>query len=600
MKALTLVLLATVVAAAEDPGTLIGNGGLTGVADGYGGVTVCRWPGPGMNNQLGNGGVRWAVGGEGRVSWIGEATCESGPVQPLTPGVGTFLLAFPDGSTVIPQTFIAQEDDVLVSHIRLYNLKQPPDLVWHADFSPSGVVLPELAGTGLVAERDFAAYVKDNRVYQFRPKGPGSKEWAAAAEADWEGFAESEGVWIVAASGQAVRASCGLSGAKSAVSHLANSAAGDCDSALFLRPQSAGDVYEATVFAGFGATRAEAEAAVNRVMGTDVEVLLAQATAYWARFAEAAQGRENVSEKNLAIIGMAIDRSTGAFTRDPGRDGPALCYMRDCAWASMALDLAGHEQEAGRVLGFVASAVRKEQRRGKPVGSLPVAVYGDGTEALPHLILDADAPAYALGGMWKHAAAIKDDGRRREFVESVWPSAALMADFLAGWTDSRNREPLYSFDCRQGRDQQGPDRLLTTYMGVDAALRLARASGRPEPEDWARRKVELDALIRFQLVGRQDKTWKPGPILPYWHDLMAQDWVLNGSPLPSWDAAVEDLLKSPSVEAAEAAATAALVWGNDKDRAADITAAVEKARADTPDLNALKAAERIISEGCRL
>jgi len=77
---------------------------------------------------------------------------------------------------------------------------------------------------------------------------------------------------------------------------------------------------------------------------------------------------------------------------------------------------------------------------------------------------------------------------------------------------------------------------------------------------------------------------------------MAQDWALKGSPLPSWDSAVEDLLKSPSTDPAEAAVTAALVWRNDTNRAADLAAALEKARAVPPDLNALRAAQRLIAD----
>ncbi|MCX5771910.1 MAG: hypothetical protein NTZ09_16790 [Candidatus Hydrogenedentes bacterium] len=601
MNALALAFLAAVVAA-NDPGTLIGNGRLTAVADEFGRLSTCRWPGPAMNNQLGGGGARWGIIERGGISWLEEATREPGPVQPWAPGISTARLALPNGATAVTQMFVPPEDDVLVSHITLYDLEQPPDLVWHADFSPAPVLLPELAGIRELAPRDFAAYVKDNRIYQFRPKGPGANEWHTAAGADWEAFAESEGVWIVMACPQQVRASCGLAGGdKSAASRFANAAVGDCDTAVFLRPLPASGAYVATVFAAFGSTRAQAEAALDRVIRTDFDALLAQPTGYWVPFAETpvppgAPGYARI-QKDLATLGMAIDRATGAFTRDPAGAGcSALCYTRDCAWASMALDLAGREKEAGQVLAFVASTVRKEQRRGKPMGSLPMAAYGDGTEALPHLALDADAPAYALGAIWKHAVAINDDARRREFIENLWPAAELMADFLAGWTDSRNREPLYSFDCRKGRDQQGPERLLTTYMGVDAALRLARESGRPEPDEWARRKVELDALIRFQLVDRQTTSWKKGPILPYWHDLMAQDWALKGAPLPSWDSAVQDLIQSPLTDPAQAAAIAALVWRNDKNRRADISAAVEKASSAPPGLNALKAAQRLIAD----
>jgi hypothetical protein len=548
-----------------------------------------------MNNQLGGGGARWGIAEAGKISWIGGDTCESNPVEPWMPGIAVSQVSRPNGSTAVLQTFAAAEDDVLVFWIGLLDFGEASDVVWHADFSPRGVVLPELAALGEAAPRDFAAYTKDGRIYHFRPKNPGRKEWGTAAAGDWEEFADSEGVWIVMASRESVRASCGVAGGdRSAASGVAGGAVGDCDSALFLRPLPVGGGYEATVFAAFGGTRVEAEAALERVIDADFDGLYAHASGYWGRFGVTAGAPR--SQQDLVIVGMAIDRTTGGFTRAPGgSDCPALCYTRDCAWASMALDLAGREEEAGQVVSFAASTVRKEQRRGKPIGSLPLAVYSDGTEAAPHLALDADAPAYVLGAIWKHAAAIGDDGRRMEFLESVWAAASLMADFVGAWTDSRTREPLYSFDCVAGRDQQGPARLLTSYMGIDAALRIARAAGRPEPADWARRKVELDTLIRFQLVDRQSRTWKAGPILPYWHDAMAEDWSLKGSPLPSWDAAVESLIRDRGGDRSEIAATAALVWRGVEGRAGEVASAMEEAWGVEGDLDAVRAAERIIT-----
>lgn len=587
MTALALTLL-TLAAAAQDPGTLIGNGALTAVADDFGRVTVCRWPGPAMNDQLGGGGLGWGIARGGKTQWFGPDFCKATPKEPVTPPLSAVILEFGDGSSAIQQTFTAIDRDVLVSRVTLYDFDAPPELVWRADFSPCTRILPELAGIDGLPGHDFAAFVKDGRVYHFRPVRPGRKEFAAAAAGEMEAFQDAKGVWIVCGSPQTAEVSCAPGGGEKAF--------GDCRSLFRWRLPASGDSAVATVFAAFGATRAEAEQTLDAAMAAGANALLAQVVSYWAWFAETAASPDGDGpnrRNDLVTLGMAVDKATGAFSRNPAGASPAaLCYTRDCAWAALALDLAGRHETASRMLGFIASAVRTEQRRGKPLGSLPLAVYGDGTEALPHLALDADAPAYALGGMWRHVTAIEDAAQRQEFIQAVWDSAALMGDFLAGWTDSRNREPLYSFDTTAWRDRLGDGRLLTTYMGVDAALRLADAAAVPEPPEWARRKVELDALIRFQLVDREAKVWKSPHILPYWYDLMARDWARRGPPLPSWQPAVEQTLEEPPANAALAAAAAALVLPDEPER---VAAALEQARAGAEDFNALQAAQRFIA-----
>jgi len=587
MTALLLILSASA-AAAQQPGTLIGNGALTAVADEFGRVSVCRWPGPAMNGQLGEGGLKWGIVRQGEIAWFGPDVCRAKLSEPWKPAVSAANLDFGDGSSAIQHTFTALDHDVLVSRVTLHGFDAPPELVWQADFSPCPRLAPEIAGVGGLPGRDFAAFVEDGRVFSFRPLQPGRKEFTAAANGEWETFKEAKGVWVVCASGQPVIASCLPGNGKKAF--------GDCRSQLRRLPPNSGGGSAATVYAAFGPTRSEAEEALDAAMAAGADVLLARISYHWGKFTETAvPGDGGTSDRlaDLATVGLAMDKQTGAFTRNPaGNPGEALCYTRDCAWASLALDLAAQQDTASDLLKFIAALVRTEQRRGKPLGSLPLAVYGDGTEALPHLALDADAPAYALGGMWRHSTAIEDAARRKEFIKAVWDSAVLMANFLAGWTDSRNREPLYSFDTAIWRNRQGDDRLLTTYMGIDAALRLANAAGVPEPPEWARRKVELDALIRFQLVDRESKTWRSPDILPYWYDLMAQEWARRGPPLPSWEPVVEQWIADPPQNPAQAAAANALVLPDDPAR---IAAALEKARAGADKFNALQAAQRFIA-----
>ena len=78
----------------------------------------------------------------------------------------------------------------------------------------------------------------------------------------------------------------------------------------------------------------------------------------------------------------------------------------------------------------------------------------------------------------------------------------------------------------------------------------------PPPEEWARRKRELDALIRFHCVDKSGR-WNSDATLPFWQPEIAE------TELPSWAASVERRLdeadRSGSPDMAALCETA-LVW----------------------------------------
>jgi len=64
-------------------------------------------------------------------------------------------------------------------------------------------------------------------------------------------------------------------------------------------------------------------------------------------------------------------------------------------------------------------------------------------------------------------------------------------------------------------------------MGVDAAIRIASNLGKPEAAEWARKKRELDALIRFHCVDSKKSNWSQQAVLPFWQ----QEFRANRTPV---------------------------------------------------------------------
>src|SRR5690606_14157473 len=121
-----------------------------------------------------------------------------------------------------------------------------------------------------------------------------------------------------------------------------------------------------------------------------------------------------------------------------------------------------------------ASAIRTTDARGKPLGTVPAAIYGDGTDALPHFILDTEAVGRVLWSFWQHALSVPPDNRA-DFLNLVWEPTDLAASFLAGWADPLDGVPLYSYDEAVLRERRSFGFLVSVYEGMKAATAIANA-----------------------------------------------------------------------------------------------------------------------------
>jgi len=570
---------------------LAGNGGLTVGVEPTGAVTVCRWPSPGSPNQLDAvEGLKWGIVAGDDVVWLPEASWQvTQHYEPADTAIIRTAATLPEAPLAVTrEVFVHPERDVLVDTVTVRGLEQPPAMYWVADFSPCTTAISGWpVADWLSANRDFAAFTPDagKTVHHFRPRKPGSAQWARAArlaadpatDADGSGF--DPGVWAAYASANEVAGfQCGVAGARSSALEQARSkrlagdvaAVGACNSAVALVPKATAGGFTATVLTAFGADRNEAEAALAFGLARGRDALATDTRAYWQDWlgraslpATADPETQAVCRRGLLTIALATDRQTGAIVRSPASLPLALDWPRHGAWMTLALDMAGYHDRAEKHTRFYCDAVRDRGRRGAPMGSLPAALYADGADALPHLVLEADAGAWVLASFWRHAAWL-DLAQRRAYLEGVWQTIERATAFIGHWSDGRNREPLHSFDAGAGKDLRSTSLLLTAFMGVDSALRMTDALNRSIREDWQRRRRELLGLISIHCVDFQTKQWKAADVLPFWCAEFAE------MDIPSWDpvmeARQEEVDTTDPLAVAEAASDAALLWQGDPDR----------------------------------
>lgn len=508
----------------SDLATITGNGGLTVGADRRGVIMVCRWPSPSHYDQLGyRASSEDMAGKEGAplqgLVWGVEA--KDGPVW-LTDPRWTVRQEYLHRSTTIMTTtaslagtdisirqivFAHPDYDLLVIRLEISGVDSPPHLWWSADFSPCTRLIPELplGDWFFDNQNDFAAFALEGPggVCHFRPRAPGSEDWRRARRlaehggtvGEWASF--GDGAWIVCTSLNPIRSvSCVAGGTSS-------SAVGDTRSVIEVAPVPAQDGFAATIIVGFGENFAQASEFVRVAQGAGYEALFQQTTDYWGRrLTEVSFVRANdfdtilLTVRALLTLLTATDRHTGAMVRSPATQPPlARDWPRHGVWMTYALDLAGLHAAAEAHIRFYAGIVRREHRPGKPLGSVPAAVYTNGVEAAPHVILDVEAAGLLLWLIHEHGAFVDAEQRVRYF-ESLWDIVALTGDFVAGWSDERRGMPVPAFDPDAFHDFASRGLLNAAQLGVASAVAVAESLGKPVPALWARRQRELDVLVR--------------------------------------------------------------------------------------------------------
>jgi len=576
---LLIVIIATAsLHAAAEPAaaSCAGNGALTLSADSSGRVTACRWPSPGGPNHLVDQpealtwGIRLAAAED--IRWLekGTSATEKWPIIRRDDKI--------DAISVSESLYVHPERDILAASILLQGTNVPPELFWHAAFAPCTRNAPELPLLNDLFHflDGFAVYTTDGKTFfHFRPANPGSQEWNSAARLvrdalprdAWKDF--GEGVWIACGSPNLIAAwQSGANGPLAASRPLAqrrilesNSAAagGGTNCLMAITPVSGASGHQATIYAAFATTREEAANNLQYALQHH-ETFQIECRQWWERHLAAAKLPSGLDpalhaqcRRDIVTLTLAANRSGAIMCGPLDTPGGRLDWPMQSAWITYALDLAGYAAIAENHIRFCAAAIRHESRPGAPAGSVPLALQHNGTDGIPSLALQPAATAWILASAWKHAALLEEESRRK-MLQPLWPSFQEAADFLARWADQRNKEPLPAFDPAKCHDARQEDALLTTYMGVDSALKIAAALDETPSEEWKQRLTELDVLIRLRHVG-EGWRWNSTTLLPFWYSEFA------AIKLPDWSPVVTQRINQPGTQPALAdLCDAALVY----------------------------------------
>lgn len=480
-----------------------GNGGLTVGLSNAGDVAACQWPSPGYYDQLDTHrraaasaaspprGVGWGLRSDGETNWIRGEGWTFAQTLPLSPApiIETTCERANSELTVKQTTFVHHADDILLLHVSVSGAKESDVLCFYANFAPTTRLVPEIPVADWLFDvsNAFAVFASGDplRIYHFRPERPGARDWERLREAVSKGTLPRDavdfgaGTWIAYQAATPAAAQAG-------------------DSALAFALGSGSEPFETWVRVAFGKTREQVDALLDGMKDAAFTELAAVTAAHWQerlRAAAPSPTGDPSSANCLTTLLELTDRSSGAVVESPVAYPPlALDSPRQAYWTTRALDLAGFHDIAERHTTFFANAVRTTDSPGAPAGSVPAALYTDGTQAIPELALDAGAAAWVLAAIGQHAQFLEDSARKA-YLESIWATAERCAEFLAAWTAESAATPLLSFDPERYREAPAQDVLPIAFMGLESALEIAAALGIPAPPEWRKQKQELNVLL---------------------------------------------------------------------------------------------------------
>ena len=213
---------------------------------------------------------------------------------------------------------------------------------------------------------------------------------------------------------------------------------------------------------------------------------------------------------------VGTDRQTGAIVASISRQPSyQLDWPRDGAFFNIALDLSGqHELVTQRML-FYADVMRREAippfpllnepvpgwpyegqmgRQEFPPHSWEMNYYADGIPG-GNIRLEIDNTALLVWAFVYHAGHLEEPARS-EYIEQVWPTVQLAADWLAGWRDPETGLNWYANEDDHIEYTQGLQGASTTYGALVAAARMAtRLEESDAAERWLYRAGELKGAV---------------------------------------------------------------------------------------------------------
>ncbi len=532
--------------AEESPGlTNLGNGRLSISIDNSGNIVSCRWPSPGYYEHYGKSIVNHAVGyTDDNIStfsgWLlldGDEYISPDLYQqeldidvPLLHAESTWESL---GLTLHHKVFVHPIFDVIVSQVVVDSAlpsTQDFEFRWTSSYIPENRIYPEYpAATIMLRPKEQSGLMfagGDQGVYSFAPGEDSWLEWNALVGTA-PGLISHEsistlgkGIWISTTTD--ISPSKVVANTKSndivLEQPLLHTQVNSLSFELVLKKDD-----KCAVFIAFAETRESLDAALIQIQEQHSKQLETEVRTFWEQLLPTTTTTTNstVIDELLPYIEQTFhlfrDTNSGAIVEYLDFGSPFYGVTPETsAWVAYAYAVEEEWEKADGLLNFQRSTMRNTHARGKPIGSLPVAAYSNGTEATPHLWLNRSGTAWWLGAC-HHVHRLLPENMLSIFWEQYKDSITIAGDYLAESIQPRNAEPLPGFDARYMMDVRSIQADIMQYTGLLSAIHLLESSGETIPGLWTQSINDLETYLAFEQLN-QDAAWEVDTSLPLWLD----------------------------------------------------------------------------------
>ncbi len=248
---------------------------------------------------------------------------------------------------------------------------------------------------------------------------------------------------------------------------------------------------------------ARSEGSLTGLLGlpvlSDPTRLLDTASKYWESWLNQAPSGmvpdRPLYKRSLLATKIMTDKTGGASVAAPEFDshyvacgGYGYCWPRDGMFVALALDEAGHHQEAEMFYKFAARVQNAD-------GSWQQRYFMDGHWA-PTWGQQIDQPGAVLWGYYHHFSLTGD----RDFLNHIWPSVYSGAGYLVRSRLVENGLPLPTMDIWEDEFSQSTYSAAAAYGGLKGAAALASAMGDSPSRDLWHNTAES---IKESILGSQ-------------------------------------------------------------------------------------------------
>lgn len=267
-----------------------------------------------------------------------------------------------------------------------------------------------------------------------------------------------------------------------------------------------------------GKTRAQATKALRKTRKSAfVKQLRADAKKWrkWlgrTKLPKTSNARVNqVSKRALISLKLAIVPKTAAIVASSATQGPyGEDWIRDGAFFNEALDWNGFHDLVTRHNRFYTEiqASPENPSPDRPHGNWAEGSYGDGIDGLP-IPWEIDETGFGVWTLYRHAAFLKGK-EKRDYINEVYPSIVLAADFLTTCKDEVNGLQCLAHEDDNFTKTQTIHGAQTTVLAFRSAIQAAKLVGDTSPrvDAWRARLTELRAAIERELFDPETLIYK--------------------------------------------------------------------------------------------